>query len=84
MPIDAGLLQMVVCVAASSVALAVALLQVGGSSSGLLPLLVSLWALLLPLGLLLQAALPLPAPEGPLPYGGLTPHFQQERAAAHR
>ena len=46
--------------------------------------LVMAWASLLPVGLLLQALLPLPPPQGPLPYGGLTPHFAQERSDAYR
>lgn len=77
-------MQVVVCSATSSLALAVALIQVGGGGSGLLLFLVISWALLLPVGLLLQAALPLPPPQGPLPYKGLTPHFKQERSDAYR
>ena len=76
--------QAVVCLASTSLAVAVAIIQVGGGRSGLLPMLVTAWALLLPLGLLLQAVLPLPPPHGPLPYGGLTPHFQRERAESYR
>ena len=81
------LLQAVVCSATGSLGLAVALIQVGGGQAGgagSLLFLVMAWALLLPVGLLLQAVLPLPPPEGPLPYGGLTPHFNKERSEAYR
>lgn len=79
------LVQAVVCSATGSLALAVALIQVGGGGqAGSLLFLVLAWAFLLPVGLLLQAVLPLPPPQGPLPYGGLTPHFNQERSDAFR
>ena len=78
------LLQSVVCGATGSLALAVALIQVGGGGAGALLFLVMAWASLLPVGLLLQAVLPLAPPQGPLPYGGLTPHFAQERSDAYR
>ena len=77
-------LQALVCTASSSLAVAVALIQLGGGGSNSLASLVLLWASSLPLGLLLQAILPLPPPQGPLPYGGLTPNYQLERAAAYR
>ena len=64
--------------------MAVAIVQVGGGKSGSLALIMVTWASLLPLGLLLQAVLPLPAHQGPLPYGGLSPHYQQERAQGYR
>ena len=73
-----------VCGATGSLALAVALIQVGSRGTGALLFLVMAWASLLPVGLLLQAVLPLPPPQGPLPYGGLTPHFAQERSDAYR
>ncbi len=77
-------MQAVVCCASSSLAVAVATVQVGGGTSGLLGFLITAWALLLPVGLVFQALLPLPPPEGALPYGGLTPLFQRERAEAFR
>lgn len=77
-------LQALVCTAGSSLAVAVALIQLGGGGSNSLASLVLIWASSLPLGLLLQAILPLPPPQGPLPYGGLTPNYQLERAAAYR
>ncbi len=80
----AGNLQAIVCIASSSLAAAVVMIQMGGGGSGLLAFLVMAWASLLPLGLFLQAVLPLPPPQGPLPYGGLTPNFQHERAQAYR
>ena len=76
-------LQAIVCIASSSLAAAVVIIQMGGGGSGLLAFLVMAWASLLPLGLFLQAVLPLPPPQGPLPYGGLTPNFQHERAQAY-
>lgn len=80
----AGDLQAIVCTASSSLAAAVVMIQMGGGGSGLLAFLVMAWACLLPLGLLLQAVLPMPLPQGSLPYGGLTPNFQHERAQAYR
>ena len=80
----AGDLQAIVCTASSSLAAAVVMIQMGGGGSGLLAFLVMAWACLLPLGLLLQAVLPMPPPQGSLPYGGLTPNFQHERAQAYR
>lgn len=77
-------LQAIVCTASSSLAAAVGMIQMGGGGSGLLAFLVMAWASLLPLGLFFQAVLPLPLPQGPLPYGGLTPSFEHERAEAYR
>ncbi|KAA6419880.1 MAG: hypothetical protein FRX49_10243, partial [Trebouxia sp. A1-2] len=78
------LMQAIVCTASSSLAAAVGMIQMGGGGSGLLAFLVMAWASLLPLGLFFQAVLPLPLPQGPLPYGGLTPSFEHERAEAYR
>lgn len=75
------------CSATGSLALAVALIQLGrgqAGAAGSLLFLVMAWALMLPVGLLLQAVLPLPPPQGSLPYGGVTPHFSQERSDAFR
>ena len=64
--------------------MAVAMVQLGSGKSGSLAFLMMTWASMLPLGLSLQALLPLPPPQGPLPYGGLSPHYQHERAASYR